>query len=52
MEVRVGGAVHVVAGPVVELLCVDGGLAGVGDPLAMEIIAGGQLKVAVRLLAH
>jgi hypothetical protein len=50
--VGVGGAVHVVARPEVEVLGLDGVCAVLGDCLAMEVVAGGQLQVAVHLFAH
>lgn len=48
----VGGAVHVISGPLVELLCVDGVGAWLLGSLAMEVVAGGQLQVSVYLFAH
>lgn len=52
MIVGIGGAVHVVSGPLLELLCVDGVGASVVDSLAMKVVAGGQLQVSVYLFAH
>lgn len=48
----IGGAVHVVAGPLVELLSVDRVGAVLVGGLAMEVVAGGQLQVSAYLLAH
>ena len=52
VEVRIGGAVHVVSGPELELLCVDRTSASLCHPFAMEIIAGGDLEMSVWLFAH
>lgn len=48
----VGGCIHIVFDPIVEHVGVDGAGAVVGDAIAIEIVAGGCLKVAAELFAH
>ena len=52
MELRIGGAVHVVSCPEMELLCVDGASTSVSHSFSMEIIGGGDLEMAVGLFTH
>ncbi len=52
MMLGVGGAVHIVFGPLEELLGVDGVAAVSAYFLAVEVMAGRQLKQPVCLLAH
>lgn len=52
VEVRIGGTVHVISCPELELLCVDGVSASVSHSFAMEIIGGGDLEMTVGLFAH
>ena len=48
----VGGAVHVVLDPHLEAIRVNAVLAIVSGGFALEVVAGGQLKHRVGLLAH
>lgn len=48
----VGGTVHVIPKPKMELLRVNGAIAIVSQLLSLEVIARGKLEVAVHLLAH
>jgi hypothetical protein len=52
MVVGVGGPIHVAAGPVVELLRINGRFARVAEALLVEIEAGWDLEVAAWLFAH
>ncbi len=47
MVLRVGGAVHVVLEPKVELLRVEGRVAVAAHSLPLEVVAGGELQVCV-----
>jgi hypothetical protein len=52
VELRIGGAVHVVSCPEMELLCVDGASTSVSHSFSMEIIGGGDLEMAFGLFTH
>ncbi len=52
MEVRVGGLVHVVLGPLVEPLRLDSLAPEAVQFLSLEVVAGAHLQKAVDLLAH